>query len=117
MSRRVMTNFTADDMGAAPVSAPDEPDESGKSDESGKPAESTKSTEPKTRRSAKQAKTEDVDETKVPEGSVDELTEWVGDDKDRAEKALEAENAKDHPRVTAIEAFESVLTEPEADEK
>lgn len=114
MSRRVMTNFTADDMGAAPASAADKPDESGKSDESA---------EPKTRKSAKQAKADDVDESKVPEGSVDELVEWVGDDKDRAEKALEAENAKEHPRVTAIEAFEAVLTEPEpkseseADEK
>lgn len=32
-----------------------------------------------------------VDPEKVPEGSASEVLDWVGDDKDRAKEALEAE--------------------------
>jgi len=44
----------------------------------------------------------------VPEGSVASILKWVGDDKEKAEAALEAEKAgKD--RVTLIEQLEEIL--------
>lgn len=45
----------------------------------------------------------------VPEGSVDEVTAWVGQDKERAARALEAEKAKDKPRKTAVAELEAIL--------
>jgi hypothetical protein len=33
-------------------------------------------------------------EEEVPDGTVKEILEWVGDDKDRAQRALDAEDAK-----------------------
>ena len=38
--------------------------------------------------------TEETTEEKVPEGTAKEVLEWVGDDKDRAQAALDAEEAK-----------------------
>jgi hypothetical protein len=36
------------------------------------------------------------------DGTIDALMAWVGDDKDRAVQALEAEQAKDKPRSTVV---------------
>lgn len=92
MSRSVMTNFTAADMPSAG---------------SRKPAKKAS----KKRASRKQAKVEQApaDPNEVPQGTVNELLEWVGDDKDRAQLALDAENEKASPRSTAIDAFESII--------
>jgi hypothetical protein len=38
--------------------------------------------------------TEAPAEESVPDGTVKEILEWVGDDKDRAQRALDAEEAK-----------------------
>jgi hypothetical protein len=38
----------------------------------------------------------------VPDGTVEEIVEWVGDDEDRRRAALAAELAADRPRSTLI---------------
>lgn len=45
--------------------------------------------------------TPDGDEPPV-DGTIDALMAWVGDDKERAARALEAEQAKDKPRSTVV---------------
>ena len=49
----------------------------------------------------------DVEE--VPEGNISEITDWVGDDKDRAQLALDAENGQDSPRKTLVKHLEEVI--------
>lgn len=46
----------------------------------------------------------------VPDGTVEEVLAWVGDDKDRAARALDAElDGKD--RTTLVEALEGLAAE------
>jgi len=45
----------------------------------------------------------------VPDGSVETVLEWVGDDEDRASAALQVEQDKSTPRVTLINALEAKL--------
>ena len=54
---------------------------------------------------------------KVPEGTVAEITEWVGDDPRRAKKALKEENKSDSPRSTLVEALEKLIPAKEEDEE
>jgi hypothetical protein len=42
----------------------------------------------------------------VPDGTVQDVKDWVGDDPDRAQAALAAENEKDEPRVTLVDWLE-----------
>lgn len=42
----------------------------------------------------------DGGESKVPDGSAKDVLDWVGDDPERAQAALDAEAAKDKPRST-----------------
>lgn len=43
-----------------------------------------------------------------PDGSIDEVLAWVGDDHDRAQQALDAENAKSSPRSSLVSKLESI---------
>ena len=52
--------------------------------------------------------TEPVD-GEVPDGSIETVLEWVGDDEDRASAALQVEQDKSTPRVTLINALEAKL--------
>jgi hypothetical protein len=53
--------------------------------------------------------TVDADEA-VPSGTTKEVTDWVGDDKDRAQRALDAEEAKgDDGRVGLKRELNKVL--------
>lgn len=45
----------------------------------------------------------------VPEGTKDEVMDWVGDDADKAQQALDAENSAEKPRVTLVEELERVI--------
>jgi hypothetical protein len=45
----------------------------------------------------------------VPDGTIAEVLDWVGDDSDRAVAALEAEEARDQPRSTLVAALEKVV--------
>jgi hypothetical protein len=49
----------------------------------------------------------------VPTGSVAEVTEWVGDDPDRATQALTAETGRDHPRKSLVEHLASITSTEE----
>ena len=46
----------------------------------------------------------------TPTGTVSEIKDGVGDDKDKAKKALDAENANDKPRKSLVEALEAIIT-------
>ncbi len=48
------------------------------------------------------------EEETVPEGTVKEILAWVGDNKDRAILALEAENAKESPRKGLVSSLEEL---------
>jgi hypothetical protein len=44
--------------------------------------------------------------SEVPNGTTQEVLDWVGDDKARAQSALDAENAKSSPRSTLVSELE-----------
>lgn len=46
---------------------------------------------------------------KVPTGTVPEILSWVGDDKEKAKKALDTENEESKPRKGLITALTSVI--------
>lgn len=50
----------------------------------------------------------DGDVEPVPDANKDDLLAWVGDDKDRAARALEAEHERETPRSTVVAALEKV---------
>lgn len=52
----------------------------------------------------------------VPEGTVAELLDWVGDDIDRARAVIAAELLQAEPRTTLIEALESHFDLPSDDD-
>jgi hypothetical protein len=52
----------------------------------------------------------------VPVGTVAAVLGWVGDDRARAARALDAENAADKPRTTLVGALEALAAEPDPDE-
>jgi hypothetical protein len=47
----------------------------------------------------------------VPDGTVDEVLEWVGDDPTRARRAADAEQAKDRPRTSLLAKLDKIATE------
>lgn len=54
-----------------------------------------------------------VDPDAVPDGTVAVVLGWVGDDRERAVRALEVENAAEKPRTTLVNALEALATEPD----
>lgn len=77
-----------------------------------RPAAKKSAAEPKTSEEPKQQ-----DPNAVPDGTVDEVNEWVGDDAGRARKALAAEKKSDDPRVTLVESLEKVIEDDKATKK
>lgn len=53
-----------------------------------------------------------VDPEVVPTGSIAVVLAWVGEDRERAVRALDAEHATEKPRVTLVAALEALATEP-----
>lgn len=45
----------------------------------------------------------------VPKGTVKEVEAWVGDDKERAQAVLVAENESGEPRKSLVKAMEDLL--------
>lgn len=70
------------------------------------PKKKTLSTEPPQTEPALQSGVDNVGE--VPDGTINEVKEWVGDDKERAQKALDLELG-DKGRKTLIDHLEEVL--------
>lgn len=58
------------------------------------------------------SKVKDVEPAKaeVFDGTIKEVLEWVGDDKEKAQEIYDAETAKDKPRQTLITHLEELLT-------
>lgn len=65
----------------------------------------------------------DADPNAVPAGTVPEVLTWVGDDKEKAQKALDAENENDKPRKGLVSELDAILAkedeseEPEVEEE
>jgi hypothetical protein len=57
------------------------------------------------------AQTAGADSETPPDGSIPTVLAWVGDDRDRARAALDAENEKPEPRSTLVEALEKIDNE------
>lgn len=51
----------------------------------------------------------DVAGNTVPEGTIKEIVTWVGEDKDRAKAATDAEQKADEPRKTLLNKLKEVL--------
>jgi hypothetical protein len=49
----------------------------------------------------------------VPTGTTVEILNWVGDDRDRARRALDAENENKAPRKTLVPQLEALLRKDE----
>ena len=47
----------------------------------------------------------------VPEGTITEVLEWVGQDEARAKKAIHVEERRDPPRITLLESLNRVIEE------
>ena len=45
----------------------------------------------------------------VPAGTIAEIIRWVGDDKDRAQRALDEENKQEKPRKSLTSQLHEVL--------
>jgi hypothetical protein len=52
--------------------------------------------------------TTDPTEGEVPDGTVEQVLGWVGDDQARAAQALTAEQARDRPRSTLVARLEEL---------
>lgn len=52
----------------------------------------------------------------VPDGSTAEVLAWVGEDKDRAQRALDKENAGSRPRTTLVKPLAEILAAGDAPE-
>jgi hypothetical protein len=53
--------------------------------------------------------TDEVSPDDVPSGNIDQVLEWVGDDADRAKRALDAEEVSEKPRVSLMDSLETML--------
>lgn len=58
----------------------------------------------------------EVNSDEVPTGTVAAVLGWVGDDRERAARALEVESAAEKPRTTLVGALEALATEPDEEE-
>lgn len=50
-----------------------------------------------------------VDSGDVPDGTIQDVLDWVGDDVELATLALAVENAKETPRSTLVTALEAII--------
>jgi hypothetical protein len=58
---------------------------------------------------SKHAGKKEEEENATPSGTIPEIKKWVGDDTERAQRALDAENANEKPRATLVEYLEGKL--------
>lgn len=82
--------------------------------ESGQPeqAEQAEQDDEQPEEETPQAEDEDdqsADSTPVPDGTTAEIVQWVGDDKDRAQRALDKEQSHQKPRPGLTKELKKVL--------
>lgn len=53
----------------------------------------------------------------VPDGPVDDVLRWVGNSRDAAQAALDAEQSRPNPRTTLIAALEKLAAPVESEEE
>lgn len=53
----------------------------------------------------------EAEANKTPQGTTKEILEWVGNDLERAQRALDQENADEKPRKTVVKALEDLLND------
>jgi hypothetical protein len=107
-----LTNFTGEDMkiayakGSEPKKGKSQTSESAETQQmpAETPAEAVSQAELEPNAGA---------EENVPEGTTAEILAWVGDDKDRAQRALDTENADEKPRKGLTGDLEALLEEDE----
>ncbi len=58
---------------------------------------------------AKKKVTEEEKANELPKGTSKEILEWVGEDKERAERAMREEVASDKPRNNLIDPLEEII--------
>lgn len=51
----------------------------------------------------------DDSDSEVPEGTVREVLDWVDGDAEKAQKALDVENAKENPRKSLVSQLEDIV--------
>lgn len=91
MTRRVQINFKADDNGGS----------------------DRKSAAEKAARKPEPAQAEQSSSDEVPEGTSIEIMSWVGNDKKRAQRALDVENEHEKPRKTLVSQLKALLDDDE----
>ncbi len=64
---------------------------------------------PKTLQAKNVGKVKKKEADPVVDGTIKEVMAWVGEDSTRAERALEAEEAKKSPRATLIKNLKALL--------
>jgi hypothetical protein len=58
---------------------------------------------------AKHATKKEEEANATPSGTIPEIKDWVGDDTERAQRALDAENANEKPRKSLVGYLEDKL--------
>jgi hypothetical protein len=95
-----MTNFTGEDMKVAIA------EDSKKNNDEAAPQAQEQAVE-------EQPEAEEKSGTGVPDGTTAEVLAWVGDDKERAQAALDKENADESPRKGLTGELEKLLEDEE----
>jgi len=126
-----MTNFRAEDMmrvshakdsqtgkseqpSAAQQSVDSSQEQTGQQSgqESGQPPEQdTEETTEEQQASEDEDEDSSADAEPVPDGTTAEILHWVGDDQDRAQRALDKEQADDRPRAGLTGELKKILGE------
>ena len=70
-----------------------------------------KGEQPQQEQPQEQAPPEEEQGSEVPDGTSKEILKWVGDDKERAQAALDKENASSKPRSTLVDDLEKKLAD------
>ena len=82
-------------------------------DEDVKVVTEEKSKKAATKEDASKSSSSTSGDSGVPDGTTAEILQWVGDDKEKAQAALDKENADEKPRKGLTGELEEILTEPE----
>jgi hypothetical protein len=59
------------------------------------------------------AKPKKPEQMRIPDGTIEEIVDWVDGDPQRAFLALNAEQAKEQPRVTLVQGLETLAYDPD----
>jgi hypothetical protein len=115
-----MTNFTGDDMKIsrakeqgsdqqAQAQQPQQAEQPQQSEQAQPQQAESQQTEEQKPEEEQSSDDEEDDSEPVPDGSTAEILQWVGDDHDRAQRALDKEQADDRPRTGLVGGLNKIL--------